>query len=285
MLSGAATRLAVWGDPISHSRSPQVHAAAYAELGLPWTYERRRVSAEQFATTLRDPAETWRGLSLTMPLKHVAAKAARRLDRAAQLSGAVNTLIPDGDGACGFNTDVAGLVAAIREEGIDGADTGRILGAGATATSALLALDALGAREVEVRARRPEAAGHLVALGEKLHLAVTAVPLDAPRTRIGSAGAAPLTIATLPGDAALPASVLEAVLAPEALLVDVVYGTWPTLLAEAWERAGGRAISGLPMLLHQAVRQVRIFATGDADQPLARESDVVASMRRALMED
>ncbi|NYF16111.1 shikimate dehydrogenase [Microbacterium sp. AK009] len=284
MLSADATRLAVWGDPIAHSRSPQLHTAAYAALGLPWTYERRRVSEAQFTAALADPSETWRGLSLTMPLKHVAAEAATTLDRAARLSGAVNTLIPGEGGILGFNTDVAGLVAAIREQGIDRVRRGRILGAGATATSALLALEALGAHDVEIRARRPDAARPLVALGEKLGLHVMAEAFGAPRTR--PAGIEPeLTIATLPGDAELAASVLDEVVVPGSLLVDVVYGTWPTPLAQAWERAGGRAVSGLPMLLHQAVRQVRIFTTGDVDEPLPSESVIVASMRRALMED
>ncbi|MEI3866686.1 shikimate dehydrogenase [Microbacterium sp. CCNWLW134] len=285
MLSADATRLAVWGDPIAHSRSPQLHTAAYALLGLPWTYERRRVSEAQFGAALADTTETWRGLSLTMPLKHVAAKAATVLDRAAQLSGAVNTLVPGDAGIRGFNTDVAGLVAAIREQGIERAVHGTVLGAGATATSALLALEALGAREVEIRARRPDAAGHLVALGVSLDLHVTAVPLDAPRTHPDARTDPGLTIATLPGDAELPASVLDAVVVPGGLLVDVVYGSWPTPLAAAWEGAGGRAVSGLPMLLHQAVRQVRIFTTGDVDEPLPSESVIVASMRRALMED
>ncbi|TQK19554.1 shikimate dehydrogenase [Microbacterium sp. SLBN-154] len=285
MLRANATRLAVWGDPIAHSRSPQLHSAAYAELGLPWTYERRRVSEAQFDAALADPTETWRGLSLTMPLKHVAARAATALDRAAQLSGAANTLIPDDEGIRGFNTDVAGLVAAIREEGIERTERGTVLGAGATATSALLALEALGAREIEIRARRPDAAGHLVALAASLDLHVTVVSLDAPRTGSGARPDTALTIATLPGDAELPASVLDAVVEPGGLLVDVVYGTWPTPLAAAWEGAGGRAVSGLPMLLHQAVRQVRIFTTGDVDEPLPSESVIVASMRRALMED
>ncbi|WP_248242228.1 shikimate dehydrogenase family protein [Microbacterium kunmingense] len=285
MLRADAERLAVWGDPIAHSRSPQLHAAAYAILGLPWTYERRRVSEAEFAEALADPSETWRGLSLTMPLKHVAAEAATTLDRAARLSGAANTLVPGEEGPRGFNTDVAGLVAAIREQGIEDAGRARILGAGATATSALLALEALGAREIDIRARRPEQARPLVALGGQLGLRVTAAPLDAPHTR-SSPGADPaLTIATLPGDAEPAASVLEEIVVPGGLLVDVVYGTWPTPLARAWESAGGRAVSGLPMLLHQAVRQVRIFTSGDVDEPLPSESDVIASMRRALMED
>lgn len=74
------TRLAVWGDPIDHSRSPSLHAAAYRELGLSWEYGRQRVSEAEFVTRLHDLDATWRGLSLTMPLKNVAATAAATLD-------------------------------------------------------------------------------------------------------------------------------------------------------------------------------------------------------------
>ena len=62
-------RLAVWGDPIGHSRSPELHAAAYAVLGLDWEYGRRQVGAEGFNDAVEALDDTWRGLSLTMPLK------------------------------------------------------------------------------------------------------------------------------------------------------------------------------------------------------------------------
>ena len=109
---------------------------------------------------------------------------------------------------------------------------------------------------------------------------MAAVPFAASREE-----PAPLTISTLPGDAALPPAALAAVVSPGALLVDVVYGHGSTPLAVAWEAAGGPAISGLPMLLHQAVRQVRIFVGGDPEVPLSHEEAVVAAMRRALVED
>ncbi|MFV7836774.1 quinate/shikimate dehydrogenase, partial [Enterococcus faecium] len=72
MLTG--TRLAVWGDPIDHSRSPALHAVAYRELGLPWAYGRQRVPEAGFPAAVGNLDATWRGLSLTMPLKNVAAR-------------------------------------------------------------------------------------------------------------------------------------------------------------------------------------------------------------------
>ena len=107
-------RLAVWGDPIAHSKSPQLHAAAYAALGLDWEYTRRRVDEAAFIEALETLDDSWRGLSLTMPLKEKAHRAARTHDRYADLTGAVNTLLLTG-GISGFNTDVGGIVDALGE--------------------------------------------------------------------------------------------------------------------------------------------------------------------------
>ncbi|GAA5197895.1 shikimate dehydrogenase [Microbacterium jejuense] len=277
MLTRQATRLEVWGDPISHSRSPQLHAAAYEVLGLDWAYGRRRVDEASFADELAGLDETWRGLSLTMPLKGVAFAAAASRDRRAELTGAVNTLLLGADGPHGFNTDVGGIVRALADDGVTAVPRARIVGAGATATSAVVALGELGATDVEVIARRPEAVEPLASLGARLGIEVTAAPFAASGSHD-----VPLTIATLPGDAAVTDAAADALAQTGGLLLDVVYGHWPTALSGAWERAGGTARSGLGMLLHQAVLQIRIFRHGDPDTPLAAENDVLGAMRRVL---
>lgn len=269
------SRLAVWGDPIEHSRSPQLHQAAYAHLGLPWHYERRRVDAAGFDTALAGLDEGWRGLSVTMPLKEAAHRAASDLDRHAALTGAVNTLLlAEG---LGFNTDVGGLIDAFREHDVTGFATARILGAGATAASALVAVAELGAQVVDVRARRPERAAHLIRIGEQLGIRVTAAPFDAPLTPVDT------TVSTLPpGTEFDPAFVTELAM-QGGVLLDVAYAPWPSPLARSWGDAP--VISGLLMLLHQAVRQVRIFVSGDQDERLPDDETVVAVMRAALMGD
>ncbi|RKT37010.1 shikimate dehydrogenase [Microbacterium sp. AG1240] len=277
MLTG--TKLAVWGDPVAHSMSPRLHAAAYRVLGLDWEYDRRQVDEASFDDVLAGLDDGWRGLSLTMPLKRAAAASARSLDERARLTGAVNTLLLTEGGPHGFNTDVGGLVATIQEQGVDEVPYGRILGAGATAGSALVALAELGARRVDVIARRPEAAAPLVALGEALGVDVE----PAGFTR-APAPDATVTVAALPGgtdigESARPFAALGG------LLVDVVYGSWPTPLATAWERGGGLAISGLGMLLHQAVLQVRVFVSGSTGTELTDEPRVLAAMREAVMGD
>lgn len=269
-------RLAVWGDPIAHSRSPQLHGAAYRALGLDWEYGRERVDEASFASRLASLGEPWRGVSLTMPLKGVAFAAAATRDGAAEFTGAVNTLLLSDGEPHGFNTDVGGIVRFLTEQGVADPARARIVGAGATATSALLALETMGVREIEVAARRPEAVEHLVALGERIAVRVTPARIDAP------SGAADLTIATLPGGAEMPDATADRLAASGGPLLDVVYGHWPTVLASAWERAGARAWDGSGMLLHQAVLQVRVFVQGDPHAVLPHEDDVVAAMRAAL---
>jgi shikimate dehydrogenase len=268
--------LQVWGDPIAHSRSPQLHAAAYAALGLDWTYDRRQVDEASFGAALAGLDEAYRGLSLTMPLKGVAHAAARTLDRRAQLTGAVNTLRLSADGPHGFNTDVGGIVRDLAEQGVSAVSEARIVGAGATAMSALVALGELGAEGVFVAARRTEAAAVLVGRGEEIGMRVRVEPLDAP-----TSGEVDLTISTLPGGAAIARRDADALAASGGLLYDVVYGHWPTELARAWDRAGGRAVAGSGMLLQQALLQVRIFVQGEASAPLPGEDDVLQAMRDA----
>lgn len=265
--------LAVWGDPIAHSKSPALHAAAYAVLGLDWQYGRRQVSASEFASALGSLDKTWRGLSLTMPLKEEAFRAATTRDVHAELTGAVNTLLL-GDDIAGFNTDVGGIVDALSEAGVVQAQSVRILGAGATAASALVAASELGASRVDVRARRPERAATLVALGDRLGMTVTADGMTAPTHPVD------LTIATLPSGTSLPPDVAENLAADGGVLFDAAYAPWPSALASVW---GDRpTVSGLGMLLHQAVRQIRVFRHGDPLVALPDEGRVVAAMRTAL---
>ncbi len=267
----------VWGDPISHSRSPELHAAAFAAQGLGWSYGRRRVSATTFDTELAAAEARLRGLSLTFPLKALAYATAVERDRHAALSGAVNTLLRTEQGAQGFNTDVGGLARDLREHGFEGVERVRIVGAGATATSALLAAEALGAQQVQVVARRPDAAARLERLGESLRVRVTVSPFDA----VPAADTWPLTIATLPTDASVPDPVADA-LAAGGTLYDVVYGQWPTALAAAWQHAGLPTIDGRGMLLQQALLQQRVFVSGAVDEALPDEPRVLAAMRAAL---
>lgn len=265
--------LAVWGDPIAHSKSPRLHAAAYGVLGLDWEYTRRQVDEGGFGDALASLDDSWLGLSLTMPLKEQAHRAATIRDTHAELTGAVNTLLLT-DVVQGFNTDVGGIIDALGEHGLVDVDRVRVLGAGATAASAVVACVELGARSIEVRARRPERAATLVAVGERLGVDVTADAFDADADQVD------LTVATLPSGSALDHGTAARLGEGGGALFDVAYAPWPSALATAW--TGGQAISGEGMLLWQAVRQIRIFVQGDPTVALPGEDAVVSAMRAVL---
>lgn len=267
---GAGRRLAVVGWPIEHSLSPVLHGAAARELGLDWRYERRPVREGELAGFVDVLDGSWLGLSVTAPLKREAARLAASLDERAQLTGAANTLLL-GARPRGWNTDVGGIVRAFAGTGLEGAATGAIVGAGATAKSALVALAELGARRIAVALRSPAKGAELVALGERLGARVALQPLDAPLPAVDAA------VSTLPA----AADVVPAFAHPPSVLLDADYAR-----ADGSRYRGavpaGALIDGREMLLGQAVLQARIFTTGDVESPLPDEARVTAAMRSAL---
>ena len=140
-------KCAVLGDPIAHSLSPVLHRAAYAELGLDWTYAAVRVPAGTLLPFLEGLDGTWRGLSLTMPLKRELVPLADEVSDVARRAGAANTLVLADGRRIAHNTDVPGAASAIRERYDGPVHAATILGGGATATSVGLALADLGCVE------------------------------------------------------------------------------------------------------------------------------------------
>jgi len=272
-----STRLAVLGSPISHSRSPALHRAAYDLLGLDWEYTAVEMDGAGLAAFLDTRDASWRGLSLTMPLKQDVLPLLDEVDELATLTGSANTVLLTEGRRRGFNTDVGGIVRALGEAGCDRVRHGVLVGGGATAASALAAMAELGAVSVRVLLRRPEAGGPIVVLGARLGLHVEILPIGA----LASVDDADLVVSTLPGGAD-PGVMASAALRRQAMLFDVAYAPWPTTLVSQWLEEGGTVVHGLEMLLHQAMLQVRIFTSGDPFQPLPDEAAVLDVMRRSL---
>ncbi len=273
------SRLAVIGSPVAHSLSPVLHAAAYRHLGLDWLYERHEVREGELAGFVDGLDSSWRGLSVTMPLKEELLALADERDAASTVTGAANTLLL-GDGGVRrvLNTDVAGIERALRDAGVDTADHAVIAGAGATARSVLVALDGLGLRSAVLAVREPARASSMVALGDRLGLELDVVRLaDLDQVVDG----ADVVAWTLPNGVGLHQP-LPFDARTTAVALDVTYHPWPGPLAAQWLEVGGRVASGRDMLLHQAVRQVRFFVSGQTDAPLEDEPEVEAAMRAAL---
>ena len=243
----------VIGDPVEHSLSPTLHNAAFADAALDWVYVAFPVPAGRGADAVRAvTALGLRGLSVTMPHKPAAARAADRLtDRAARL-GSANTVRCDGGLLVGDDTDGPGFVSWLRHDrGWDAAGrTCLVLGTGGSARAVILALAEAGAARLVVAGRRPDAAAECAALAGRRGSAgpVTAAQgadLVVDATSVGLAGRG----------AALPLDLDATWLGPGQLVVDLVYSAGETPLLRAARRQGAGTADGLGMLVHQAALQ------------------------------
>ena len=265
-------RLAVLGLPIAHSLSPVLHRAAYDVLGLDWEYEAIEMSGEGLARFIGSLDESWRGLSLTMPLKRDILPLLDSTSELARETGSANTVLFGRGRSHGYNTDVYGITRAFARHGRTQLESVLILGAGATAASALVAAHRLGAQKVFVGVRAPERSAELVEIGRAQGVSVLVrsldelVQIDEPLDAV---------ISTLPNGAAVPV-LLDPDVVQGAALFDVAYAPWPTPLAAGW--VGEQVIGGLEMLVLQALAQVRVFVGGDPDLALEHEDEVLAAM-------
>ncbi|WP_406831105.1 shikimate dehydrogenase [Pedococcus sp. KACC 23699] len=271
---GPVLNAAVLGRPVAHSLSPLLHTAGYRALGLDhWAYGAHDLGADDLAAWVRERDDSWRGLSLTMPLKEAALAVAATVSETAQVTGSVNTLVRRADLAWdAHNTDVHGLVAAL--DHVDHAGAGTVLGSGATARSAAVALAQLGVTRVRIAARNLATTTEIIALLDSLGVRGIPVALQDWALEPGR-----LVLSTLPpaaGDAASGRLGAGDDLSG-ATLLDVVYAQWPTPLAVAATRAGADVVSGLEMLVHQAARQFELF-TGE----IAPVDVMLAAGRAAL---
>ena len=268
-------RAYVLGHPIDHSLSPALHRAAYAYLGeANLGYDRRDTLPEDLPTIMhrvRHPKGTEdtpyiAGLSVTMPLKTAVIKYCDELSEAARVTGAVNTVYPRGEKVLGDNTDVIGIVNALLHAGLEPdpkRDEPAVIGGGATAISALAALHKLGYRRASVYARSLHKLGSVQKAADRLGVQLSTVALAEFPAEQKARRHNPV-ISTLPARAAddwAPqlADPAGASATHRPVLLDVAYNPWPSALASAWEASGGAVVSGLEMLLYQAVEQVLLF--------------------------
>lgn len=260
-----ARRAAVLGHPIAHSLSPVLHRAAYAALGLgSWQYDAVDVREEELAGFVAGLDGSWAGLSLTMPLKQTVLPLLDHVEPLADVVGAVNTVLvqaaPGRPVLVGANTDVHGVVASLRE----GLGEQRriasavVLGAGATAASTLAGLAELGCTTAQVFVRSVGRAGATMRAAHRMGVEPRFLPMDPAERLLDAMRTADVVVSTLPARAADPfaASLGDAV---GGVLLDVAYDPRQTALGTAWRAAGGRAVGGERMLLHQATEQVRLM--------------------------
>jgi shikimate dehydrogenase len=268
----------VLGSPVSHSLSPVLHLAAYAALGLTWwRYDAIECDEAALPGFLDRCGPDWAGLSLTMPLKRTVLPLLDRIDPLATQVGGANTVLLAAAQRLGYNTDVPGMVRALAEHGAEPSGPAVVIGAGATACAALAALRDLGERSVTVAVRDPARAGDLLAAAERIGVSVSLRPIDASLL----AGAR-LVISTIPAGAAdHVAQIIPALAAAPAIVFDVVYHPWPTMLASAARQAGAVVVGGFDLLLHQAALQVELMTGRPAPQQAMRAAGLAELARRS----
>lgn len=266
MVKANEMQAAVLGSPIAHSLSPALHRAAYRALGLDWQYNAIEVDEYGLEPFIKSLDASWVGLSLTMPLKEVAFDVVSSVDSIASKIRSINTLLPTPDGWHGTNTDVFGIVRSLGEAGLEpGVESALLLGAGATARSAIAALAELQCGRVYISARRVQQAASLIELANEFSLAAEVVAWEPSAAMLDR----PLVISTLPGEAGQAWSACVGQSA--GVLLDASYHPWPTPLAAKWTNE--HVASGRDMLLWQATEQVRLMTGHEAP---------VAAMRASL---
>lgn len=272
-------RAAVLGRPIAHSLSPALHRAAFAALGLgDGEYTRAELGSEDLADFL-DAHPEHTGFSLTMPLKErlvdLAYERGWRIEETAEATGVANTYVATTPPTVA-NTDVDGIVRALTPvlADSDSASRATILGAGATARSALLACRRLGITEVDLLVRNASRAQSAAELADRLGLTLTIGQLSTIRPST-------VVISTLPAEAA-PALSWDA---GSGAALDVAYAADSAFLASAAAH-GYVPVPGTAMLVEQAVAQFALFLTAatDTEPTDAQLETVAAAMHSAVLD-
>ncbi len=261
---------AVIGSPIAHSLSPAIHAAAYKYLGLDWTYSKYEVQPGNLSGFIAENRGSLSGLSVTMPLKVEAAQLADQADQIVRELAIANTLLLAETGISAFNTDVFGISQSLAECFSSKVESVALIGAGATARSALMALSlkAPGA-SVSVYVRHSTSTEALSSLAESLGVTCHFLPLE------DLASDHDLSISTIPSNA-LPTSFDHR----DGWLLDVNYANPDENFLSTFDAA--KVVSGKAMLLWQAVAQIRLFTSANANQELPDEAGVFQAMTAAL---
>jgi shikimate dehydrogenase len=258
-LSGHTTVAGIIGQPVEHSRSPAIHNAAYAALGLDWVYVAFPVAVGAVAAALHGFAALGvAGVNVTMPHKAAAAEHSDELAPTAATIGVVNTVLVRDGRLVGDSTDGVGFLDAAREAEIElrGASI-VVLGSGGVARALVHALGPIAAQLV-VAARRVDAAAAVARLAP----AATAVGLDQASDAV--AAAAVVVNATPIGMRGEAPPFDVAGLDASHIVIDTVYAPPETPLLAAARARGAQAVNGLGMLVHQAARSFTLLTGRDA---------------------
>ncbi|CAB4894537.1 unannotated protein [freshwater metagenome] len=271
---GMTTSFSVVGSPIEHSLSPVLHTAAYKHLGLDFAYGKNAVPAGGLRDFLS--SSDLSGVSVTMPLKNEAFDLAASHDDDSLTTGVANTLVNSSSGWRAFNTDVYGICQAISN--VSEPKITVVIGSGATARSAMLALAKLFPKtEVQLVSRNQTAEDELKVFGQKLGLSVSTKPATAQTLM-----RADLVMSLVPAGSyvELWEEIRHSGNSNSGTLFDVAYNPWPSMAGLAW--IPSTVISGIEMLVWQAIEQVQVFAAASGSSSGIDRSALYSVMKAAV---
>ncbi|KAI4443569.1 shikimate dehydrogenase [Schaedlerella arabinosiphila] len=269
------------GSPVAHSISPMMHNEAFEQLGLDYVYLAFDVGTDRLETAVEGlRALNVRGFNLTMPDKNLMCTLCDKLSPAAEISGAVNTVVNDGGVFTGYTTDGIGYMQAAKDAGHDLIGKKMtLMGAGGAATAILVQAALDGLSEISVFSIRdaffPRAEKIVGQLNERTKCRVRLFDFDDEsilRREIGesciltngtSVGMAPNTDRSVITDPSM--------FHQDLVVSDVIYNPKETLLLRTAREAGCRTFNGLYMLMYQGAEAFRLWTGQEMPIPLIKE--------------
>jgi shikimate dehydrogenase len=258
MLTGHTHIVGVIGDPVEHSRSPQMHNAAFAKAGLDYVYVPFHVRPDDLADAIAGfKAINVVGINVTLPHKQAVIRSVTSISREAELIGAVNTLTFVEGNIYGDNTDAPGVLKALEEDGnMSGSPVGEnvvVLGAGGAARAVVVALALRGVTSITIANRTVEKAVSLAKeMDRKTGISMQGMGLTDERLPLAVRESKLLVnTATTSMDVTQPLLIAAAWLQPNTIVYDIVYTPPVTPLMQAATERGCQTLGGIGMLVHQ----------------------------------
>jgi shikimate dehydrogenase len=270
-----AKRFAVLGSPVDHSLSPIIHGAAYDLLNLDWSYDRIDVPVSEFSKFFSSESKRFDGFSVTMPDKEAALQVSTSQDLNSSITKSANTLVRVNDSWHAYNTDIFGIQQTLKLEVSRAVSQVLLIGTGATARSAVIAIGRLFPEaSIQVLGRSVEKASAICSFGmlNQVHV----VPENL-RSEVDF----DLVFSAIPTSGFQSFQKILEKIQTLGILFDAAYNPWPSKAADYWNSRGYPSISGIHMLIWQAIAQVRLFYWGDVLRPLPNEEAVAEAMLEA----
>ncbi|ARU63528.1 shikimate dehydrogenase [Tumebacillus avium] len=274
MLASTTTCVGLFGYPVAHSKSPQMHNAAFAHLGLNFAYLAFAVEPERLQAAVEGiRALGLRGVNVTIPHKVAVLPFLDEISPEAELIGAVNTIVNDGGVLTGYNTDGIGYLSALQEE-TDIDIRGKrvlLLGAGGAARAVAAQMALNGAERLVIAARQQEKAEELAAR-LRAHAAADGITLEAAVAGLDAydliINTTPVGMHPHPDAVPLPTDRLQA----GQLVSDLIYNPRLTRLLQEAKARGCVVSGGLGMFVHQGAHAFRLWTGVEAPVDVMRQT-------------